>query len=176
MANNGGTNDSGSVFSVDSTGKNYKVLVNFTGPNGRNPYGALAVNGNILYGMTFFGGANHKGCIFSVDTDGARYKNMFSFAGANGSNPSGSLIISGKRLYGMTENGGVYNDGCLFSIDTTTNGYNFLVDFNSINNADIPYGSLTLSPSGTFYGMSYGGTVDLGSKRGWLLSLGIQVL
>ena len=42
------------------------TLVSFTNTNGANPYGALTLSGNTLYGTTRFGGANGFGTVFAL--------------------------------------------------------------------------------------------------------------
>src|SRR5271165_6495671 len=69
--NQGGTSGDGTVFKVDTTGKE-TVLYNFTGPpDGALPYAGLVqdAQGN-LYGTTGAGGASGRGTVFKVDTTG----------------------------------------------------------------------------------------------------------
>jgi uncharacterized repeat protein (TIGR03803 family) len=65
----GGKLDSGCVFSFNTsdTGNNrYSDLNNFTGTDGKNPYGSLTLSGSALYGMTRLGDANENGVIFKL--------------------------------------------------------------------------------------------------------------
>jgi uncharacterized repeat protein (TIGR03803 family) len=127
MALQGGTTNEGVIFSVDTNGSNYTVLVNFTGSSGSypgaNPEGSLILSGNTLYGMTYQGGTNNEGVIFSLDTNGSNYTDLVNFTGTSGLNPGafpwGSLIISGDTLFGMTSVGGTDSAGVIFRfIDT----------------------------------------------------------
>jgi len=155
MTYRGGAVYAGIIFSIDTSGHNYRDMLDFDGnTNSVNPYGSLIVSGNKLYGTTTNGGVGY-GCIFSVDTNGSRYKNLFQFNGTNGANPEGSLILSNGILCGMTSKGGAHDSGCIFSIDTNGNGYTDLFDFNGSNGTN-PEADLTLSGN-TFYGMTNGG-------------------
>jgi uncharacterized repeat protein (TIGR03803 family) len=159
MLPNGGANDSGCIFSIDSNGKNYKILFDFTGKTGYYPSGSLIISGKVLYGMTG-GEANYNyGCIFSIDTNGSGYKILLNFNDTNGAHPVGSLILtkntSEYKLYGLTYEGGKYKLGCIFYIDTDGSGYKDMHDFNDTG-GEAPFGDLTLSGS-MLYGMTPGG-------------------
>jgi uncharacterized repeat protein (TIGR03803 family) len=155
MTSSGGGEYSGDgcIFSIDTDGNNYKVLMPFTGTNGNTPYGDLTLLGNKLYGMTAVGGAKDSGCIFSIDTDGTEYKDLHD-CNYQGYWPDGSLIISNGKLYGMTSGGGMGN-GTIFSIDTNGNDYTDLLNFDGTNGSQ-PLGNVTLL-DGVFYGMTEGG-------------------
>ena len=62
----GGDSNFGTVFKVDSTGKE-TVLHSFAGPEGQNPLGGLVRDaaGN-LYKTTYGGGASNFGTIFKL--------------------------------------------------------------------------------------------------------------
>ncbi len=66
----GGLYDSGCVFSIDTSGSNYKDLLDFDGTNGVAPYASLIRSGSKLLGMTAMGSAFYHGNIFSIDTNG----------------------------------------------------------------------------------------------------------
>ena len=44
----GGSNDSGTIFSVNTNGTEFQTLVNFTGANGSYPYADLTLSGSTL--------------------------------------------------------------------------------------------------------------------------------
>ena len=83
---NGGASNGGTVFKVDTTGKE-TVLYSFAGTgagDGQNPEAGLVLDaqGN-LYGTTYFGGANAGGTVFKVDTTGKETV-LHSFTGTGG--------------------------------------------------------------------------------------------
>jgi len=170
MTYDGGANNLGCIFKINTDGTGYSKLFDFSGTaDGANPQGSLILSGTILYGMTYAGGANNLGSIFKYDLSGAGYTRLFSFSGsADGSNPYGDLILSGTILYGMTYAGGsVSGLGCIFKYDLSGTGYTKMYSFTA--SAYHPYGSLILS-AGILYGLAnnFGvGTIfqyDIGSS------------
>ncbi|MGP8214485.1 MAG: choice-of-anchor tandem repeat GloVer-containing protein [Bacteroidia bacterium] len=162
MTYNGGTHDQGCIFSIDTSGNNYKTLLSFNDTNGSYPWFTdLIISFGKLYGMTWTGGVNDGGCIFSIDTNGGAYKDILDFNGTNGMSPLGSLTLSGNKLYGMTTQGG-YGEGVIFSIDTNGIGYKKLFSFHDTNGA-YPQGSLTLSGWKLFGMTQEGGTNNDGN-------------
>jgi uncharacterized repeat protein (TIGR03803 family) len=73
--NSGGTNLRGTVFEIVKTQDGYAsaptTLVNFTGPDGNSPEGALIADaaGN-LYGTTKYGGKHNEGTVFEITHSG----------------------------------------------------------------------------------------------------------
>jgi len=66
-----GTNDSGTVFAINTDGSAFTTLHRFTGDtNGANPFAGLILSGNTLYGTTPNAGANFGsgvyGTVFSL--------------------------------------------------------------------------------------------------------------
>jgi uncharacterized repeat protein (TIGR03803 family) len=135
----------------------YTKLFDFNGTNGKNPYGALISNGNVLYGMTKSGGSNY-GNIFKIKRDGTGYSNIHNFfTHPDGLSPRGSLIFDGTFLYGMTSN---YGDGAgtIFKIKPDGSGNSVLFPFTGPTNVDFPNGGSPLGSlisDGTYlYGMT----------------------
>jgi uncharacterized repeat protein (TIGR03803 family) len=153
----GSVGNNGSIFSLDMSGKGYKILYNFNGVNGMHPQGSLTIFGSVMYGMTYYGGTHDSGCIFSIDTNGNTYKDLHDFNNKQGAYPFGSLTYSMGVLYGMTEYGGANNVGCIFSIDTSGSKFKDMLDFSGFTNGSMPYGSLTLS-DGKLFGMTNQGS------------------
>jgi uncharacterized repeat protein (TIGR03803 family) len=161
MTFDGGLNGYGNVFSIDSTGLNFKDIFDFNSVNGEYPNGDLTLSGSIMYGMTLYGGANADGNIFSMDTSGGSFTDLFDFNFSNGAYPQGSLTLVGGSLYGLTNQGGAYSYGNLFSIKANGNNFADLYDFDG-NYGENPYGTLAVY-SNIFYGMAYnGGTQNYG--------------
>ena len=63
----GGTNNSGTLFSLNTNGGDFAVLHSFRGgsTDGRFPYGGLELSDGVLYGMTPYGGPSDVGTVFS---------------------------------------------------------------------------------------------------------------
>jgi uncharacterized repeat protein (TIGR03803 family) len=128
----------GTVFKVDSTGRE-TVLYNFTGGgDGQEPEAGLVLDaqGN-LYGTTYYGGDRtcnaSRGCgtVFKLDATGNEtvLHSFGSGGGGDGSLPNAGLVRDAQgNLYGTTYYGGVnrcyapnepYGCGTVFRVDTT---------------------------------------------------------
>lgn len=66
-ASDGGGDESGTVFALNTNGTSFTVLHTFTGgDDGANPYAQLIVSGNTLYGAAAEGGSAAAGTLFSL--------------------------------------------------------------------------------------------------------------
>jgi uncharacterized repeat protein (TIGR03803 family) len=124
----GGVSNQGTVFRIKPDGSNFKKLLDFSGGNGRYPFGDLIQVGNFFYGMTSEGGNADDGIIFKIGGDGS-FSKIFDFTGSNGSIPMGNLTLDNGVLYGMTANGGLNDLGVIFKVNTNGSGYAKLYDF-----------------------------------------------
>ena len=191
MTRDGGSNDLGVVFKMNTDGTGYTPLLNFGGTlgsesNGAEPYGRLVSDGSVLYGMTRRGGdggspPTGRGTIFKLANDGTNADIIHHFTGGttDGWLPYGSPVISGTKLYGMTSDGGLYSNGVIYGCDSDGTGYTLLHHFGSVTDDGAePHGSL-YAAGGVLYGMTrYGGGT---SGKGTVFSLnagggGYQVL
>ncbi len=129
----GGSTDSGTIFSVNTNGSNFSVLHSFTGEgtgtDGGSPLCVLVLSGEVLYGTAYAGGGA-MGTLFAVSTNGTGFVVLHTFTGGtNGSNPQGGLALSGNTLYGTTFRGGLSGEGMVFKINTDGTGFADLHDF-----------------------------------------------
>ena len=122
MTTNGGSSDSGTLFSINTDGTGFSLLHSFTGGanDGADSEGSLTLLGSKLYGMTGAGGSSNNGTLFSINTDGTGFDLLESFGGApaDGADPVwGALTPSddGSTLYGMTLLGGTADRGVVFA-------------------------------------------------------------
>lgn len=161
--NNGGTNNSGYIYSLNTDGSGFNILYNFL--NISYPCGSLLYDNGVFYGMASQGNR----CIYKINIDGSGFNVIHNFTYMNpndGYYPLGSLIISGNFLYGMTKTGGaVFSSengglGTIFKINK--DGTNFKVMHSFDYGEEYPYDSLVLS--GEFlFGMT---STDLSNANG----------
>jgi uncharacterized repeat protein (TIGR03803 family) len=162
VTSQGGANDVGCLFAINTNGSGYSDLVNFGGSNntGDSPVGTLTLSGNILYGVTKYGGTGN-GNVFAY-TIGDGYKDMHDFIGNEGTDLVGNLVLTDGVLYGMTSKGGgaslsstaTSDEGNIFSININSGEFTDLFDFTGKNGN--MGGVLTLSGS-TLYGLTFDG-------------------
>jgi len=134
----------------------YSVLKIFTGTDGAEPNGGLALSGGTLYGTTAQGGGAAAGTLFRLNTDGSGFSVLRSFRGPDGGYPLSGLVLAGSTLYGTTERGGTTNDGTVFKLNTDGTGFATLHSFTGASDGAYPVGTLILSGS-TLYGTTTGG-------------------
>ena len=111
----------GTVFKLDSTGKE-SVLYRFTGgSDGSEPGNVLALDteGN-LYGTAPTGGSDacRYGCgtAFKLDTSNGKLTVLHAFNGTDGAHPSDLFLNAAGKLDGVTQMGGAYNWGTVFEL------------------------------------------------------------
>ena len=121
----GGSENLGTIFSVNTDGTGFQTLFNFTGgtSNGVNPNGALTFAGSCLVGTTKAGGSANDGTVFKINLDGSGFSILHNFAGTDGINPDGDLAFTNNTLYGWTSAGGTSGKGTVFAM--AVGGYAF---------------------------------------------------
>jgi len=186
---NGGNVDDGTVFALDTNGTNFRVLHHFSARNhepytnsdGGNPYAALVVSGNMLYGTASDGGTANNGTVFALNVNNTNFTVLHSFAAAqydsnfnltnsDGAAPVARLLLSGDTLYGTASGGGTGGAGTVFAVNTNGTNFNVLHGFAAVDpltrtNTDgvSPQAGLILS-SDTLYGTAFrGGNSTLGT-------------
>ncbi len=165
---NAGSASDGVIFSITTTGTNFKLLHSFTGgaTDGAFPYSGLTAVGTTLYGTTNNGGTANDGTIFSISSTGTSFQLLHSFTEttSDGAFPYAGLTTIGSTLYGTTNNGGTADDGTLFSITTTGTNFQVLHSFTgTTTDGAVPDAVLTVIGS-TFYGTTdEGGTANKGT-------------
>jgi uncharacterized repeat protein (TIGR03803 family) len=183
----GGTNASGTIFSMKTDGSLYSNLYSFTtdyttnprtNSDGSFPDCSPTLVGNTLYGTATEGGYFGSGTIFKMNTDGSAFTVLYHFSATNGvagtnsdgDKPESTLLYWNNALYGTTSKGGRFGNGTVFKVNLDGSGFTTLHTFSSTNNASStnsdgasPLGSLIVS-SNTLYGTaSMGGTAGYGT-------------
>ena len=169
-AANGGNDDAGVVYKIDTTGNNFAVIHHLDGGNdGSHPFGGLVQGSDtILYGVAHDDGANGFGTVFSIDPGGQTYTviHVFGATSNDGSNPYGGLVIgSDGMLYGTTEKG--HNGsglGTVFRLNTDGSGFETIHTFTGGNDGQDPQAPMIETPEGYLYGTTFlGGSGSSGT-------------
>jgi uncharacterized repeat protein (TIGR03803 family) len=124
-ANQGGTDQEGTVFKISNTGK-FSLLHTFSSrPHGANPAAGMLLDSNgMLYGTTTEGGdSDDDGTVFELTTTGT-FTLLHTFASGHlGNYPYTGLISDPSgNIYGGTESGGMAERGLLYEIVTAGAG------------------------------------------------------
>jgi uncharacterized repeat protein (TIGR03803 family) len=127
----GGTSNTGIVYSLKTDGSDYRVHHDFQSIEGAPQFGNMIVASNgLMYGLTINGGLNNQGTIFEYDYVNNLRIPLFNFNSTAGVNPQGALLeASNGYLYGTTYEGGANNSGTLFKFELATSNYTNLFDF-----------------------------------------------
>ena len=173
MTNEGGTNNEGTVFSVNDDGSNFQVLHSFTWTSTAPLDGALpglssglTVIGSTLFGTTEQGGIANNGALFSMNLDGSGFQILHSFMGGSndGATPDAAPILVGSVLYGTTRSGGSAGDGTVYSINTDGSNYQIVHTFlGGASDGALPYTELTQVGSLLYGTTTAGGSANLGT-------------
>lgn len=156
-AADGGFKGSGSVFSLGTNGSNFTILHMFSeafdnqNGDGMRPMAGLFLDGNSLYGTTFYGGEAANGVLFSVGLNNTNFSLLHTFnPGSDASNPEGVLCGNANTIYGTAPD-------TLFSLALADTNYYVLHTFEGgADDGAGPEGGLLLV-SNTLYGASVGG-------------------
>jgi uncharacterized repeat protein (TIGR03803 family) len=159
----GGTSSNGTVFKVDSAGRE-TVLYSFTGgaDGGFPAAGVIEDAAGNLYGTTINGGAFNNGTVFKLSSNGEETV-LYSFTGgSDGGGPSAGVIRDAAgNLYGTTVNGGsslfcAKGCGTVFKLDTTGKE-TVLYSFTGKADGAFPTGRLTRDAAFNMYSTTQNG-------------------
>jgi uncharacterized repeat protein (TIGR03803 family) len=166
----GGASGWGTVFKVDTTGKETVLhSFSFSFADGADPVAVLVrdSNGN-LYGTTVVGGTSGVGTVFKVDKTGKETV-LYSFTGGtDAAYPDAGLVRDSKgkskgSLYGTTIYGGTSGYGTVFKLDTSGKE-TVLHSFTSAPDGAVPEAGLVMDKEGNLYGTTaFGGSSGYGT-------------
>jgi len=153
----GGASDFGTVFKLDSTGKE-TVLYSFTGGDdgGDLQAGVVRDSAGNLYGTTIEGGTFGVGVVFKLDPTGKETVQYHFTGGADGALPYARLVRDkAGNLYGATAYGGL-GCGVVFRLDSTGNE-TVLYSFTCGADGAQPRAGLLRDKAGNLYGTTESG-------------------
>ena len=164
----GGTNGAGLVFSIRTDGTGYTALHVFsyadpdgadTNSDGSQPFCALTLAGNTLYGTAAAGGTNGNGTVFAVQTDGTGFTNLYTFVpiitfiptfmNLGGSAPEAGVVLADGNLYGTTAVGGPATGNVYGIIPSSSGSAPVPIPLN----VQLSAGSIVLSWSGSGFSL-----------------------
>lgn len=181
-ARGGGQDGQGVIYSVEVTGKNFRILHTFSGDgpdnrsnrDGASPATALVTkNGTVFYGTTMFGGnRDNTGVIYRFLVGGKDFQVMHNFEhqpDLHGSDPVGTLAIGTDGfVYGTAQQEGNTDGGAIFKMSADGTIFIVLHSFSQTAldsaNGSLPAGPLVFGPGGRLYGLTgYGGASGMGT-------------
>jgi uncharacterized repeat protein (TIGR03803 family) len=158
---NGGVNDGGCFFKMDSAGT---VTVLYSFGSLQHPNGVIQASDGFFYGTTLGTTCCLLGTAFKIDSAGV-FTNLHTF----GPDPDGSFpeagLVEGTdgNFYGTTSGGGAHGGGTVFKMTpsgTVTILHSFALNVLGVN----PSAALIQASDGLFYGTTqFGGTHGHGS-------------
>lgn len=172
VANGGGANNQGVLFSLNPDGTGYAVLHHFNNAaEGEYPATALCEGpDNELYGALYYAHATNGGCIYRCDLGGGNFTVIHGFSNgdATGYFPFSDLRRGpggSTKLYGTNLSGGANGLGAIYSIDTANGAVALVASFDGYNGAlpgpayaSSPQFRMTAAASGTLmYGITMNG-------------------
>jgi uncharacterized repeat protein (TIGR03803 family) len=159
----GGAYGYGTVFKLDSKGKE-TVLYSFgAGSDGEYPEASLLMDGaGNLYSTTALGGAYGNGTVFKLSPSGDETV-LLSFTGSDGDLPQAGLAVDrAGNLYGTTVFGGAYDFGTVFKL-SPSGKETVLLNFTG-SDGQYPEASLVTDGAGNLYSTtSLGGAYGFGT-------------
>jgi uncharacterized repeat protein (TIGR03803 family) len=163
----GGANNSGTIFEITPSGK-LTTLYNFCSltncADGADPRaGLVQTSSGNLYGTTYSGGATGWGTVFKITPAGG-LTTIYSFCSqancADGYESNSPLIQAANgNFYGTLSSGGANGYGTVYQITSAgvlTTLYSFCSQTNCVD-GEQPVAGLMQASSGKFYGTSAGG-------------------
>jgi uncharacterized repeat protein (TIGR03803 family) len=167
---NGGSNNAGVVFKLNTNGGAYTLLHTFRTNGVDGVFAAVVLQGSdgMLYGTTYYGGSNGYGTVFKLDVNGGSYTPLHTFNYTEGQTPVGLMQGSDGTLYGTTQYGGRWGSGTIFKLNPDASGFAVVHEFelNSLNQSDglNPRVGLWQGSDGALYGTTItGGTNNSGA-------------
>ncbi|HYR57276.1 MAG TPA: choice-of-anchor tandem repeat GloVer-containing protein, partial [Chthoniobacteraceae bacterium] len=139
--NRGGTNQTGSIFKVDTATGTLTTVMSFStnsgATNGFRPLAGLVSDGQgLLWGTTQNGGSDDDGMVFTVNPSNNAFTPLLSFtdtgASNHGKNPVRALVDDGVDSMWGTNDGGINSGGTIFKIHKTTHVLTSVMEFSKV--------------------------------------------
>lgn len=113
-AGTGGAQNDGEVYEIASAGNAITPIASFSGTDGSNPQGSLAIDSSgDLFGTAHVGGAGDDGTVFEIARGSNAITTIAAFSGVNGSLPTGLTGDGNGNFFAITSAGGGFGLGTL---------------------------------------------------------------
>lgn len=173
-ATTSGASGAGSIFKLDSAGKNAQIIQDFMPSEiGAYPsYGMPVLLGSRLYfTVETNAGSTQNGALFAYDINTGQHQKV-DFSATVGQLPQVSPIrATNGKLYGTTLRGCTTNKGGIYEFDPSTGALKNVVHMSTLTGASAPSGALIETSPGIFYGTTFGGG---DSSRGMIFKYNLQ--
>jgi uncharacterized repeat protein (TIGR03803 family) len=159
----GGSSGYGAVFAVNTNGGGFTNLHSLNDhPDGADPFNALILSGDTLYGTAANNGDGGGGSLFALNTNGAGFRIVHPFNITDGDYPDADMVLSGNTLYGIAQEGGAFGHGTVFAVNTDGTGFTNLYGFAAARTNSA--GTYTNSDGlETFFGLNLSGNTLYGT-------------
>jgi uncharacterized repeat protein (TIGR03803 family) len=163
----GGSAGDGTIFELVKGSHTLKTLVTFTGSNGSNPGGYLAIDAaDDLFGGTTSGGANNLGTVFELPHGASAVQTLLSFDDENDFSLADGLLLDKQgNLFGVTGDGygGADSTGALVELAKGSHTLKSLATFSALDGNGF-VSPLARDAKGDLFGtMTAGGINDAGT-------------
>lgn len=154
FSSEGGANNSGNIFSLNSSGSSFSNNYSFPSSSNVLPRnGVIKASDNKVYGI-----AGNEG-VFSMNTDGTGYTVLHKFVTNDGGLPIGSLLeASNGYLYGINQFGGLGAAGVAYRIKKDGTDFSIVKKFGG--SGYYPGSTLIQANDGMLYGITSQGGVN----------------
>jgi uncharacterized repeat protein (TIGR03803 family) len=155
------------------------TLYSFTGgSDGASPYGPIAIQKGVLYGVSPGYKDNNEsdpGNVFKFDIATGVFSVLYTFKGGTDSNEPNYMIFNDGMIYGTSLAGGSYGFGTVFSVNAKTGAETILYSFPPAGNGYPQSSGGLVYSSGVLYGVEqFAGPSNDGSIFAINLSSGAE--
>ncbi len=128
----GGTNNTGTLFTYNYTTNTITVVHNFDKNKGFNPGSNLCLYNNKFYGYYMFNKLGQcRGTFYEFDPSTSSFRTLYEITDPNEGTCATNIIIKNNILYGTFLHGGTNGNGTLFSLDLASLAYTVLHNFDN---------------------------------------------
>ena len=167
VTGNGGTNDSGTIFKLNTDGTGYAKLHEFAADYSDvlSPDEPLTVGADgLIYGACQYGGPYYEGGIFKIAPDGSGYSLIYTCGLADNSEaPVGGVLRLASGVLLGEQQGGDPGRGAIYRLQPDGTGFTNVVSFVDAGGDGFqPQSGLTVGTDGFLYGTTFLGGAKLG--------------